>query len=274
MSEQLFASIAKAQGEFPAIPKDSEVEVKNKEGRFLYRYKYADLTTIINCTRPALAKHGLSITQSYLKEERMFYTRIMHESGHHLDTGFIPCVIQDNLDMKTIAGIVTYVKRISLTAALGVSADEDVDAAHDEASHGNTSTKERVQQGPKPSTLANAPKQAREPEIDDVLEKDPPNLPPHQKPNKPTTHMDVDDPGSYVITMGYYKGKTLGEVGVLNANKTIAYFKKLNKESGKMPTAALEQLEKMVAIYIEHKNATRNLKEIANDGPSDDLPPF
>lgn len=140
--EKLAEALAKAQGEFPVIPKDSEVEVKSKEGKLLYKYKYADLTTIISHTRPALSKHGLSFTQGM--GVGGFNTLLMHSSGQRMLTGFIPCVIPTNADMKQVAGLITYVKRISLTAALGVSADEDVDAAANEAVQGNTTSRASV----------------------------------------------------------------------------------------------------------------------------------
>jgi hypothetical protein len=144
---ELSKALAKAQGEFPAIPKDSKVEVKNKEGKFLYAYKYADLTTIISVTRPAMSKAGLSFTQGVY--DGGFATKIMHESGETLITGFIPFEIPKGVDMKTIGGLITYVKRISLTAALGVSADEDVDYADDEGRLGNTTDKTSIHNPPR-----------------------------------------------------------------------------------------------------------------------------
>jgi hypothetical protein len=136
---KLQGALAKAQGEFPVIPKDSEVEVKSKEGKLLYKYKYADLTTIISCTRPAMSAAGLSFTQGVVPGG--FVTTIMHESGEQLRTGFVPCEVPKNADMKQVAGLITYVKRISLTAALGVSADEDVDAGPIEGNQGNSTSK-------------------------------------------------------------------------------------------------------------------------------------
>lgn len=141
---KLADALAKAQGEFPVIPKDSEVVVHKKDmprvpANELYRYKYADLTTIISTTRPALSKNGLSFTQGIVKGG--FSTLIMHSSGEQLETGFIPCELPKTSDYKAVAGAITYVKRISLTAALGVSADEDVDAAAQEAAAGNSTAK-------------------------------------------------------------------------------------------------------------------------------------
>lgn len=136
---KLAEALAKAQGAFPVIPKDSEVEVKNKEGKFLYSYKYADLTAIISATRPALSQNGLSFTQGLVQGG--FVTTLMHSSGETLKTGFVPCELPKGGDMKAVAALITYVKRISLTAALGVSADEDVDAGAQEGQQGNTTTK-------------------------------------------------------------------------------------------------------------------------------------
>lgn len=169
---ELCDALCKAQGEFKAIPKDSEVEVKNKEGRKLYSYKYADLTTIIDCTRPQLSKHGLSFTQDYCKHRVLgvgIVTILFHKSGQWLKTGFVPCPINSN-DMKAVAGQFTYGKRISLTAALGVSADEDVDAGSIEANQGNTIQKEPPKKKPenkapqKPSPKKTAPPQNKAPQ--------------------------------------------------------------------------------------------------------------
>lgn len=144
---KLAEALSKAQGEFPLIPKDSKVDVYSKppDRKLLYTYFYADLTTIIDKTRPALSKNGLCFTQGIVTGG--FCTLIMHSvSGEYLQTGFIPCKIPDGADMKQVAGTITYVKRISLTAALGVSADEDVDAASMEAEQGNSTTKTPQQQ--------------------------------------------------------------------------------------------------------------------------------
>lgn len=143
---KLAEALAKAQAEFSPIPKDSKVEVYSKppERRFLYEYYYADLTTIIDKTRPALSKNGICFTQGMVSGG--FATTLIHSSGEKLVTGFIPCQIKAT-DYKEIAGAITYLKRISLSAALGVSADEDVDAASEEAKAGNQTEKSDTKNG-------------------------------------------------------------------------------------------------------------------------------
>lgn len=147
---ELMEALAKAQADFPTIPKDSTVEVKSKDGRKLYEYKYADLTTIIDCTRPSLTKNGISFTQDYTKHPALgvgIHTILFHSSGQWIKTGFVPCQIQ-SMDMKQIAGQFTYGKRISLTAALGVSGDEDLDAADNDAQKGNSTQKKNKNDRP------------------------------------------------------------------------------------------------------------------------------
>lgn len=130
---EIAGALSQAQGEFPQIPKNQEVEVK-KDNRLLYKFKYADLTQIIDSTRPALMKNGLSFTQTVVRVPDVglgYITRILHKSGQWIETGFIPAVINNNSSMKDIAGVSTYGKRLSLSEALGVSADEDADAPLD-----------------------------------------------------------------------------------------------------------------------------------------------
>jgi hypothetical protein len=149
VGKELAAALAKAQGSFPVIPKDTKVDVYSKppERRLLYTYYYADLTTIIDCTRKALSENGLSFTQTIV--DGGFVTKIMHSSGEVMRSGFVPFQLPQTADMKTVAGLITYVKRISLTAALGVSADEDVDAADDEGKQGNSTQRSNAKDAPK-----------------------------------------------------------------------------------------------------------------------------
>ena len=161
---ELCEALSLAQGEFPVIPKNSKVEVKNKEGRFLYSYLYADLTEIISCTRGALTKHGLSFTQDYMRHRFLgsgIVTILFHKSGQYMRAGFVPCDVK-SADMKKVAGDFTYGKRISLTAALGISADEDIDAGSIEGDSGNTTSKSQN----KPPVKNHAPQSAPPPESD------------------------------------------------------------------------------------------------------------
>ena len=58
----LAAALAKAQGEFPVIPKSKtgKIEGKTQGGRdYSYEYKYADLDDIKAVVQPILSANGL-----------------------------------------------------------------------------------------------------------------------------------------------------------------------------------------------------------------------
>lgn len=152
-TSDIFTAICKAQGEFPSIPKNRTVDVKSREGKFLYSFDYADLAQIITSVRPTLMANGLSFTQSLTKTENMglgYVTRIMHLSGQWLDTGFVPAILSENSIMKDVAGNVTYGKRLSLSEALGVSADDDIDAPPTNDESLDLKPKVKISQKPSP----------------------------------------------------------------------------------------------------------------------------
>lgn len=126
---QIAAALAAAQGEFPTIPRDRLVRVNMKSGGS-YTFRYAPLETILEKTRPALAKNGLAITQSIVTDERgneMLRTMLLHSSGEwmHCD---VPIFTGsgDNQSQAYASGM-TYSRRYGATLILCVSADEDDD---------------------------------------------------------------------------------------------------------------------------------------------------
>lgn len=127
--KSLYKALAKAQGEFPSIPKNKEVKKKgvSKTGKeFEYTYFYADLDSIVEATRPILAKNGLAFLQSIDPKEQVCETLIVHEGGGTLQS---TCpIILEKSDMQKLGGAITYAKRYGLSAALGISTDDDLDA--------------------------------------------------------------------------------------------------------------------------------------------------
>lgn len=188
---ELSKALSQAQNEFPVIPKNQEVEVK-KDGRLLYKFKYADLTQIIESTRPALAKNGLSFTQSFDFAFKAFYTKLMHSSGQWQTTGYVPTNITTNMQMKDVAGHVTYGKRLSLSAALGISADEDFDAPPE---NGETVSKEEIK-----NNKSKSPPKNKESNF--------------TKTEKKGAFIPADEHHiqTYVLTVGKNKGKEVSQV--------------------------------------------------------------
>lgn len=239
----LLQAVIKAQGELQSVPFNAE----NPH----YRNRYANLAGVQEATRAVLLKHELCVIQEpgFDKEtgHHTMTTTLAHSSGETRScTMFLEL---SKKDMQGLGSAQTYAKRYALLAVLNISGAEDDDG---EAS---------IQRGPLPSKVVGAPKaHKKEPDLDEYLEKDPPNLPPRPAPATQTI-LDADNPGDYVVPMGYYKGKKLSDVGVHNANKTIDYFRKLNSDSGKAPTATLKQFERMLSLYVDSLNSKGTQKE-------------
>lgn len=116
---KLDAALAKAQGEIEAASKDKTNPA--------FRSRYADLTAVWAACRPALAKHGISVTQwpIHAEDGRLhIVTRVAH-AGEWIKSHFsIPVTKQDP---QGYGSATTYAKRFTLAAALGIVADEDDD---------------------------------------------------------------------------------------------------------------------------------------------------
>ena len=124
--ETLLSDLAKAQAEFPTLPKD-------KNG---YNYKYTDLDTVISTLRPILSKHNLGFMQSLTTTEigkAAITTRLFNTAGEWLeDTTPLPDIsLSKGNAAQNIGAAITYMKRYTLCAFLGVSCDEDPDGKPD-----------------------------------------------------------------------------------------------------------------------------------------------
>jgi len=113
-----------------ATQKEIKDVAKTEKG---FGYKYAPLDQVLKMARPILTKHGLSVIQSQtIKEgEVEVVTRIIHQSGEWIEvTASAPFEKLKGMNAYQSAGsAITYLRRYSLSAALGISSDEDTDAA-------------------------------------------------------------------------------------------------------------------------------------------------
>ena len=125
---ELAKALAAAQGELEPAERNATAAIGEK-GRF--SRKYADLTAMIDAVRKVLPKHGLSIAQIVLPTEGVAHVRtmLMHESGQWLAS---ECRMPyDNTGSKnavqSMGSAITYARRYSLSALVGVVADDDDD---------------------------------------------------------------------------------------------------------------------------------------------------
>lgn len=126
----LFAALAKAQASFAKVRKTHAVTVSPSKGR-AYTYKYADLESILDAVRPALNAAGIYLYQHVTNRNSAVSctTILTHESGEQLAGGEISIPISSGgmNSAQSLGSAITYARRYSLSAALGISADDDDD---------------------------------------------------------------------------------------------------------------------------------------------------
>jgi len=121
--KELAAALASAQAEMPAAKMTAE-------NPFL-KSKYADLGSVIEAARPVLGKHGLAFTQLVSSNESglSVETVLMHKGGEWIsETVTLSTGEERGKSAAQVAGsVITYLRRYSLAAILGMYADEDTD---------------------------------------------------------------------------------------------------------------------------------------------------
>ena len=130
---ELAKALSKCQGAMKSVP-------KNATNPF-YKTRYADLDAIWEMCRKPLTENGLSIVQTTVEINDHLYldTMLLHASGEYLRTQ-LP-LYPTGLDPQSVGSAITYARRYSMSAMLGVSADED-DDAEQATSHETTRARE------------------------------------------------------------------------------------------------------------------------------------
>jgi hypothetical protein len=163
---RLYGALAKAQGEFPTIPRDRTVRVQMKTGGS-YTFAYAPLDTILRVLRPALAGNGLGITQTF--DGDRLVTLLVHEGGGTIESAL--ALPRQGANWQEYGSAVTYARRYAITALLGIASEEDDDG---NAASGNVAQpQERVKrEAEKPAEGAGKtsakPRMAQKPQITKV----------------------------------------------------------------------------------------------------------
>lgn len=118
---ELACALSKAQGEMQAA-------IKDKINPF-YKSSYADLGSVWDAARPVLSKHGLCVMQTTeINNERnqvVMVTTLAHTSGQWMKS-YLPLNPSKN-DSQGVGAALTYLRRYSLSALVGVVCDNDDD---------------------------------------------------------------------------------------------------------------------------------------------------
>lgn len=132
------AAFVAAQAEFKTAGFDSTNP--------FFRSKYASFASVLEATRPILAKHGLAVLRRPSTEVdaggklwTIVETVIIHKSGQSLTCGSVRVPLEPEKGRSLVqswGAEVTYIGRYAWTTPLGIASDEDTDGNSAE-SHGN-----------------------------------------------------------------------------------------------------------------------------------------
>lgn len=120
----VLSALVEVQNELPTFPK----------GKKAFNYKYTELDTIVSGIKPIMHKYGLAFMQSVSGGENdtpmTITTRIFSKTGQYIeDSVVLPKVtLKGSNPVQEVGSAITYMKRYCLTAMLGITSDEDIDA--------------------------------------------------------------------------------------------------------------------------------------------------
>lgn len=115
----LAAALAKAQGQMKGAIKDS--------ANPFFKSKYADLASVVEAIRAAFSANGLSYIQTVEpseKDEVRVETTLLHSSGEWISCGVLSLPVS-KVDAQGYGSVLTYARRYSLSAAVGVAPEDD-----------------------------------------------------------------------------------------------------------------------------------------------------
>jgi len=151
----LAAALSTFQANVPSVPFDgTNAFLKNR---------YATLKAMIETARPVLAENGLSVSQIVVSYDGQIgvETVLMHNSGEWIsNTAILPPGEEKGKSGAQVAGsTITYLRRYSYAAILGLYADEDTDGNGPQQN-----TKQGTQKPPQGNRTAPAPQRPYTPE--------------------------------------------------------------------------------------------------------------
>lgn len=116
---KLYEALAKAQGNFIPIPKQSSGQIGKRD------FKYAGYATIMRCVRPALKEQGIVVLQPlHSSGTECVTTTILAGHGASITSSF---AFERHKDPQEFGRHHTYYRRYQLQAMLGLEGDKDAD---------------------------------------------------------------------------------------------------------------------------------------------------
>ena len=150
---ELATALSKAQAEIMPALKDS--------ANPFFKSKYADLESVWSACREPLTKQGLCVFQSVtsIEGQLTLITTLAHGSGQYMRS--IAPIITAKMDPQGIGSAISYFRRYSLAALVGVvQSDDDAEAAQPRRSS-SPAVMEQIAAAPRVQSAAISEKQLK-----------------------------------------------------------------------------------------------------------------
>ena len=129
------AALAAAQAEMGKIVKDKTAKVQTSTGGG-YSFDYADLASMLDVVKPALAKHSIALVQAASVHDGsvVLDSRLLHSSGEWIESSL--ALKPGDTSPQKVGSAITYARRYSLACLVGVASEDEDDDGN--AAQGNT----------------------------------------------------------------------------------------------------------------------------------------
>jgi hypothetical protein len=93
-----------------------------------FKSKYVDLSGVVDAVADSLQKNGLALIQMVqlvgVDNKPVLVSRLAHESGEYIESEY-PLITKDNSDPQKLGAAITYARRYSMMAMLGIAPEDD-----------------------------------------------------------------------------------------------------------------------------------------------------
>lgn len=120
---EIYGALAVAAAHLGPVIKDKTAKVQSSKAS--YSYNYADLASALDACREPLAKAGVCVLQGWdMEGDRVrVTTRLGHSSGQWVECTAMGWPTRD--DIQGVGSAITYLRRYSLLAMVGLAPDDD-----------------------------------------------------------------------------------------------------------------------------------------------------
>jgi hypothetical protein len=240
---KLYEALAQAQKVIKQPTKGKKVDFVTKKGQKI-KYSYAELSDVIEAVRP-MHDFGLSYMHTLeMRGENLFMcTTLMHSGGGEL-TSWHPLPNPIGMDPQAFGSALTYARRYSLSALMGIASEDDDDAAlaqdqtppqaHKSAPPLRVRAKE-AHPNPRTYALTGLMSVPAKDDLDQAL-------------GQPEA---FDDPGQYTITFGKFKGKRLNQIDTDALWSYLEYLDKQSQLQNKPITGVVKEMIDTSTAYLK-----------------------